>query len=47
MSEIKMEISKTAVLLANKHHSGQKKWYKHLSYTFFPMESFTQNYYAN
>ena len=28
------KISKTAVLLANEHHSGQKKFYKRFSHTF-------------
>ena len=34
MSEIDMEISKSAVLLANEHQSDQKKYYKQFSYTF-------------
>ena len=30
-----MEISKSAVLLANEHQSDQKKYYKRFSYKFF------------
>ena len=42
-----MEISKTAVLLANKHHGDQKKCYKRLSYTFSLYNQSHKNDYFN